>query len=261
MIEMLSFQSFLQGFSVCRAALVVIGSLWAAPASAAAFDHRHELFTKILARHVRDNRVDYPGLKTLPEDLTRYLDNIAAVTKAEFGRWDDPRQIAFLINAYNAATLRLVIDHYPLKSIKDIGSLFKGPWDQRVVRLFGDSITLNALEHDLLRKNYNEPRLHFALVCAAKGCPPLRAESYIASRLEEQLVDQAKTFLADPTKNRVDASSATLHLSPIFQWYASDFEKKHGSVLAALKVYWPKEYAAADGFRIRYTDYDWSLNE
>ena len=174
------------------------------------------------------------------------------------------QQLAFFINAYNAYTLQLIIDHYPVKSIKDIGSFFKGPWDQPAVRLFGRTLTLNNLEHDIIRKDYPDPRIHFALVCAAHGCPPLRDEAYVADHLEEQLDDQARQFLATPAKNRVDAGARTVYLSPIFKWYGADFEKKHGSVLAALEPYWPKASvgALAQGhFKIRYSDYDWSLNQ
>ena len=133
-----------------------------------------------------------------------------------------------------------------------------------MVRLFGRTVTLNNLEHDIIRKDYPDPRIRFALVCAARGCPPLRDEVYVADHLEEQLDDQARQFLATPTKNRVDASARTVYLSPIFKWYGADFEKKHGSVLSALQPYWPKENGSAlaqGGFRIRYTDYDWSLNQ
>jgi hypothetical protein len=141
---------------------------------------------------------------------------------------------------------------------------FKGPWDQPGVRLFGRTLTLNHLEHDIIRKDYPDPRIHFALICAARGCPPLRDEVYVAERLEEQLNDQARQFLATPVKNRVDAGARTVYLSPIFKWYGADFEKKHGSVLAAMQPYWPKESASAlaqGGFKIRYSDYDWSLNQ
>ena len=169
--------------------------------------------------------------------------------------------MAFLLNAYNAYTLKLITDRYPLKSIKDIGGWFSGPWDQPVVKLFGETITLNTVEHKILRKDYSEPRIHFALVCAAKGCPPLRGEAYVAARLNGQLDDQAKLFLANPAKNRVDVANHTVYLSPIFKWYGSDFEKKSGSVLTALKPYWPGKAVATDDFKIRYTDYDWSLNE
>lgn len=243
--------------------ILMLGSVSiASQATTAEFGQTHALFTSVLTNYVKDARVDFAALKAHPQDLTRYLDQVAAVSKAEFKKWSEPEQIAFLANAYNAYTLRLIIDHYPLKSIKDIGSFFQGPWDQPVVRLFGETITLNTLEHKILRVDYAEPRLHFALVCAAKGCPPLRNEAYVGVRLNEQLNDQGKQFLAETAKNRVEAAEHTVYLSPIFKWYAGDFEKKSGSVLAALKPYWPaKPVAGYEDFKIRYTDYDWSLNE
>ena len=235
----------------------------ASQATAAEFDQTHALFTGVLTNFVKDALVNYTALKAHPQDLNRYLDQIDAVSKTEFKKWSEPQQIAFLSNAYNAYTLRLIIDHYPLKSIKDIGSIFSGPWDQPVVKLFGETIDLKTVEHKILRKEYAEPRVHFVLVCAARGCPPLRREAYVGARLEEQLVDQAKQFLATREKNRVEASERTVYLSPIFKWYGSDFEKKSGSVLGALKPYWPSKSGAAvyEDFKIRYTDYDWSLNE
>ena len=133
-----------------------------------------------------------------------------------------------------------------------------------MVQLFGQTLTLNTVEHGILRKDYVEPRIHFALVCAAKGCPPLRNESYVATRLDEQLNDQARQFLANAQKNRVDMESQTVYLSPIFKWYGVDFEKKSGGVLQFLKPYWPEQERTElekGDFKIRYTDYDWSLND
>lgn len=246
------------------AALALSGVLLVSRAAAAEFDQTHALFTSVLVRHVQASRVNYAALQASSQDLDTYLAEGAAVTRAEFKAWPEPQQIAFLINAYNAWTLRLIVDHYPVKSIKDIGSFITGPWDQPIVRLFGDVITLNILEHKILRVDYAEPRLHFAVICAAKGCPPLRAEAFVGRRLDEQLADQARQFLANPAKNRVEVAERTVYLSPLFKWYGADFGKTSGSVLAALSPYWPEEAAAAlrrGDFKIRYTDYDWSLNE
>ncbi len=248
--------------SVGAFALVFVIS--ASLASAAQLDQSHELFDQVLKKYVKDGLVNYSALKAHPEELDRYLDQVAAVPEADFKQWTEKQQLAFLINAYNAFTLRLIIDHYPVKSIKDIGSVLSGPWSQPVVRLFGVATTLDYLEHKLLRKNYAEPRIHFALVCAARSCPPLRGEAYQASRLDEQLDDQARKFLATPTRNRVEASERVVHLSPVFKWFAGDFEKKSGSVLEFLKPYWPEPARAEleqGGFKIRYTTYDWSLND
>lgn len=244
-------------------ALALGGVLLASPALAAAFDHNHVLLNAVLAQNVINARVDYAALKAHPQDLNRYLDQVAAVSKPEFRKWDESQQIAFLSNAYNAYTLRLIIDHYPVKSIKDIGSFFKGPWNQPVVNLFGETTDLNTLEHKMLRVDYSEPRIHFALVCAANGCPPLRDEAYVGARLDEQLADQARQFLDTPEKNRISAVRRTVYLSPIFKWYGGDFEKQSGSVLAALTPYWPVDSGtlAQNDFKIRYTGYDWSLNK
>lgn len=265
-VKMVSVLLFLSGLS--------LRAVWAAE-----FDHTHRLFTTVLERYVQNDLVNYTELKKYSTGLNAYLDQLAAVTEKEFKTWSEPQRLAYLINLYNAQTLRLIIDHYPkIKSIKDIGSVFKGPWDQPVVRLFGKKATLNTIEHKILRKRYNEPRVHFALVCAARGCPSLRREAYVGVPkettttgdpktslvLEEQLEDQGKRFLSALHKNRVDVKVKIVYLSPIFKWFKKDFVQQSGSVLAFLTPYFPPEGARAlgqDKFKIKYTDYDWSLND
>jgi hypothetical protein len=182
-----------------------------------------------------------------------------------------------LINLYNAATLKLIIDHYPVKSIKDIGSFFKGPWDQPVVRLFGNTITLNHLEHDILRKQYSEPRIHMALVCAAKSCPRLRSEAYLAEKLDEQLKDQSRGFLTSPPGLSIDRKKKAVYFSSIFKWYGDDFIAKYApaagftglnkteravaNFCSAYLVSADSDFLAAGGYSVKYQDYDWSLNE
>lgn len=223
-------------------------------AVASAFDHNYDVLDRVLKAHVENGRVDYRALKANRQPLDSFLNESARETEAEFKTWSQPAQLAFLINLYNADTLQLIIDHYPVKSIKDVGSLFKGPWDQEVVELFGKTITLNNLEHDIIRKQYNEPRIHMALVCAAVGCPPLRSEAFVADRLDEQLDDQSKTYLTSPNGLRIDKGKKRVYLSAIFKWYGDDFpsvkdfaEKHSGQSL--------------DGLKIDYLDYDWSLND
>jgi len=218
------------------------------------FDHTHAAYTEVVKAHVTNGQVDYKAIKAGPAALNGYLDSLAAVSERDFKAWTEPQQIAFLANLYNAATLKLVLDHYPLKSIKDIGNVFKGPWDQPVVRLFGRTITLNNLEHDILRKDYNEPRLHMALVCAAKGCPILRGEAYVAERLDAQLDDQSRRYLASSAGLVLDRAKGEAHISSIFKWYGKDFP----SVAAFVAKY---SGQSLDGLKIRYLDYDWSLNE
>ncbi len=234
------------------------------PALTSEFDHLHRRWTEVLSQRVDADLVDYSALKARPTELNAYLTTLAEVPHAEFTRWTERQRLAFLCNAYNASTIQLIVEHYPVKSIKDLGGLFSSPWERPVVKLFGAVHTLNHLEHQMIRAEFREPRIHFALVCAARGCPPLRAEAYVAERLETQLADQARKFLAQPEKNHIDETAGIIHLSPIFKWYGDDFGRGPDAVLRALTPYWPKPSAAAlakGGLKIRYTDYDWSLNE
>lgn len=238
--------------------------LTSAAGHAGDFDPTYALYAEALKSYTVDGLVDYAALKAHPGDLDRYLDDSAAVSRQDFSSWSREQRLAFLINLYNASTLRLIVDHYPLKSIKDIGNILKGPWDQEVVRLFGKAVTLNTLEHKIIRPDYQEPRVHFALVCAAMGCPPLRGEPYVAAKLDAQLDDQGRIFLSTTRKNRVDSAAKIIYLSPIFKWYAEDFDKKAGGVQDSVRPYFPEAAAkslAADRYKVRYTDYDWSLNE
>lgn len=234
------------------------------------FDHTHTAFDRVLKQQVADGGVNYTALKATPQPLTVYLDTLAAVTEAEFKAWPEKERLAFLINLYNAATLKLIVDHYPVASIKKIGGFFNfgglgdGPWAQKVVRLFGQVTTLDHVEHEIIRKEYGEARVHFALVCAARGCPPLRAEAWTGDKLEVQLAEQGRIFLGQAEKNRVEAAKRTLHLSPIFKWFAGDFEAAAGSVEKFVTPFLPetaRTALAAGGFKISYTDYDWSLND
>jgi len=234
------------------------------------FDQNHTALDRVLKQHVADGWVSYAALKAAPQPLDAYLDTLAAVPEAEFKTWPEKTRLAFLINLYNAATLKLVVDRYPVASIKKIGGLFNfgglgdGPWAQKVVRLFGQVTTLDHVEHEIIRKEYDEARVHFALVCAANGCPPLRAEAWTGEKLEAQLEEQGQIFLGQVAKNRVEPKTSTLHLSPIFKWFAGDFEAAAGSVEKFVTPFFPETARgalAAGGFKIRYTDYDWSLND
>lgn len=232
-------------------------------AGADAFDHSHEQFTFVLEEFVEDGLVDYSGLKANPEGLDAYLGSLASVPLKIFQSWTKDQQLAFLINLYNAQTLRLILDHYPIKSIKDIGGLMTKPWDLKIADLFGKVVSLNTIEHGMIRKNYDEPSIHFAVVCAARGCPELRAEAYQADKLNEQLEEQAQAFLANRTNNRIDLDSKVLYLSPIFKWYKEDFQEGTRGVSYFISRYFQGDVARRlrmEKFKIRYTDYDWSLN-
>lgn len=249
--------------------LLLISLLLATQAPAAdsrvqpGFDSTHAALTRILSARVRNERVDYAGLKRSPEALRGYLDSLAGISRTEFEAWPRPEQLAFLINLYNASTLQLIVDHYPVKSIRKIGSLVQGPWQKPVVRLWGRLESLDHVEHVLIRPVFKEPRAHFALVCASIGCPPLRPEAYTGALLENQLSDQGRLFLSESSKNRFDPSTRTLHLSPVFQWFASDFEAPGSDIRTFVAPFLPAETRAAvmmPGVKVRYTEYDWSLN-
>lgn len=238
-----------------------IESTYSQPKAAGSFDQNHATLDRVLKRFVTANaQVHYKGLKANRGELDAYLAEVSALQSATFDSWNQNEQLALLINLYNAATLQLVIDNYPVESIKEIGGVFKGPWKLPVVRLFGKIITLDTLEHKVLRTQYSEPRIHFAIVCAAKGCPPLRAEAYLGSKLDAQFEMQGHRFLAETSKNKV--SGGTIYLSPIFKWFEKDFTKESKYVTDFVRDYFPKETASSleDGFPVKYTDYDWSLN-
>ncbi len=221
------------------------------------FDHQYKNYGLILNDHVNNGRVDYGKLKTNSAGLDIVLVEFSGVTKAGFNTWDKQKQLAYLINLYNAATLDLVIDNYPLGSIKDIGK----PWDKKIVNLHGYTISLNQLEHEVIRKNYKEPRIHFALVCAAKGCPVLISDAYTGDKLESQLEGSTKAFLSASDKNKIDDANQVIVVSPIFDWFADDFSVKSGSVVAFIAPYYSKNPEDLKSYQIKYTNYDWSLND
>jgi hypothetical protein len=247
----------------CFALAVLLWGVWFGQ-SAQAFDHTHRRYARTLTRFVGSGRVNYVGLRAEPGELRAYLDDLALVTRTEFDGWTRAEQLALLLNLYNAATLQLVSDHYPVSSVRKIGGLFQSPWKLPVIRLWGQTHTLDWLENEFIRPRYQEPRVHFALVNAAKGCPPLRDEPYVAVRLEAQLDDQGRTFMAQRECNRFDGSKHTLYLSPIFKWYRDDFTASGKPLEQVVSPFCSASDArsmAESKVRIVFTTYDWSLNE
>ncbi|MBI4370984.1 MAG: DUF547 domain-containing protein [Elusimicrobia bacterium] len=266
------------------APLLVAGLALGTPASAA-FDPAHFAWEQVLQAHVRDGRVDYKGLRSHPEALDRYLDSLAALRPAEYDSWSREAQLAFWINAYNALTVKAVLDHYPIKpswqgwvrypknSIRQI----PGVWDKLRFRVMEREVTLDEIEHGTLRARFKEPRVHMALVCASIGCPPLRGEAFTGTKLDAQLDDQAGRFLRSKDKFRIDRDAGVVYLSPIFQWFGGDFMQAYAPSLgfggrgaeegAALNFISrslgedDRAFLANGGFKVRYLDYDWSLNE
>ncbi|MFY0688007.1 MAG: DUF547 domain-containing protein [Cyclobacteriaceae bacterium] len=219
----------------------------------------HSLFTKVLQRVVRvDGMVDYQQLKDNPDDLLVYLKALSSNLPSE----SDPVKVkmAYWINVYNAYTLKLIIDHYPVQSIKDIGAtlqipLINTPWDIELIPAGDESLTLNDVEHRILRK-MEDPRIHFAINCASISCPVLRREAYTLVQLDRQLNEQAKLFLNDGKRNTI--SQDHLRLSPIFKWFGSDFES--GKAFRQQIADWSGMEIAPNA-EIDYLDYDWGLND
>ncbi|MSU31194.1 MAG: DUF547 domain-containing protein [Pedosphaera sp.] len=229
------------------------------------FDFSHTRLTQVLGTSVKNGVVDYSALKSAPTELTHYLDTLDSVSETEFQTWPKEDRLAFLINLYNGSVLRLIVDHYPVASIRDIGGIFGSPWKQKCVRAWGKLLTLETLEHQIIRPKYAESRIHFALVCAAKSCPQIRSEAYVGKQLDEQLDHQGKVFLADRNKNWIERDSFTLHLSPIFKWYSSDFRAPGVTLINAITPFISPEEAGwlkqnSKEWSLRYMRYDWRLN-
>ena len=210
----------------------------------------HELWNNLLRKHVLDNgKVNYKGLKNDRKDLYKYLQVLNAnLPNASHSK---DYKLAYWINAYNAMTVDLILRHYPVKRIKDI----EKPWQQRYWKLGNKWYNLNDIEHEVLRK-MEEPRIHFAIVCASVSCPKLLNEAYTASNLSEQLTKVTKAFLNDSTKNNL--SENNIELSKIFQWFAKDF-KQNGSLIDFLNQYSNIEISAKA--KKSFKDYNWNLNE
>ena len=183
------------------------------------------------------------------ESLEAYLSSLSENMPQD--SWTKAAKLAYWINAYNAFTIKLIIDNYPTKSIKNISS----PWDQRFIYLGDKSYTLNYIEHEILRK-MNEPRIHFGIVCASVSCPKLQNIAFEATNIEEQLTNATKEFLADPVRNNLSQNS--IKISKIFKWFSSDF-KQNGSLIDFLNKY--SEITISQKASKSYKDYDWNLNE
>ena len=248
-------------------AFTLLGGLSATPSDS--FDHTHARWDAVVHEAVSPDGaislVDYAALKRKPGEFDAYLAELTAVTAAEFGGWSESQRLAFLINAYNAWTVKLIVDNYPVESIKELGGWLSSPWKQDFFELLGETRNLDDIEHGMIRQNFKEPRIHFAVNCASLGCPPLRAEAFRADRLDEQLEDNTRIFLQDVRRNKFDAARNTLHLSSIFKWYGSDFVATDGSVEAFVASRITADPAkrreiASRQVRIRFLDYDWTLN-
>ena len=231
-------------------------------------------YAKVLEKYVNDQGlVNYTELQANRELLDRFNQSVANVAPSTYKSWSEPAKLAFLMNAYNSLTLQSIIDQNPLKkSIRDI----PGVWKSRKFQVAGEAKTLDNIEHDTIRKDFNEPRIHAALVCAAISCPPLRNEPYLAEKLDQQLDDQINKFIASTQGFQIDRQEGKVYLSSIFKWYGKDWidsygiedkfagSKKEKAVLNFFSSYLSPEkrqYLEEGQYKVSYLDYNWSLNK
>ena len=252
--------------------VVFCAVLWlpSGPAQAG-FDHGHSGWHALVQQHVRwrdgvASEVDYGGIKAQSGELDAYTASLSAVSRRAFDAWTKPQQLAFLINAYNAFTVQLVLSEYPdMKSIKELGGWFSSPWKLKFFDLLGERRHLDGVEHRLIRGSgrYDEPRIHVAVVCASIGCPALRDEAYRPDVLEAQLADSMRRFLSDRSRNRYE--TGRLWVSKIFDWYGGDFPS-----LTTLYADHAEQLADGESARtairegryvLGFLEYDWRLNE
>ena len=261
------------------AALVHAGAAAEPSVSPQAFDHEHAEMRVVLSRHVRNGRVDYAALLRDRAPLDRYVAQLARVPAAAPGSWSRAERLAFWINAYNALVLRTVIDHYPIRRGSLVGIAFPansiwqvpGAFRERRFVVAERRLSLDDVEHRIIRPTFREPRIHVALVCAARSCPVLRAEPYVAARLDAQLDEQSHRFATDRAQGLRPAEEGRgVRVSSIFKWFAEDFAALGGGderrgVLAFLAMHSGDPQLLPrlrdPSTPVDHLDYDWTLND
>lgn len=245
--------------------ILLLALATAVPASGQPSYDAYDAYAALLDRYVDDGEIDYARWKAEdPPEWDRFLEWLAA---ADPSGWSIDERRAFWINAYNARTIEGVLERYPLGSVKDVGFLggrIRGFFSREEHPVAGDERTLDEIEEILLAEPLHDPRVHFALVCASRGCPRLRPEPYLAERLDTQFDFQARTYLNRPAGSRLDRGADVLRLSRIFEWYRDDFARAAGSVRAYVARYLTgpaRDAALDDDVAIEYLEYDWSLND
>lgn len=256
--------------AACRTTSVDVVRPEAAIAAPTSFDHSD--FDAILGRYVTDGLVDYEALGASGA-LDPYLRRLAETDPQSLGEDD---QLAFWLNAYNALTIKLILDNYPTAGILRLTPVgvrgttvlipkINSPFEQTVGIVGGKERSLEEIEHGIIRAEFDEPRIHFALVCAALSCPPLRAEAYTGADLDAQLQDQGDVFLHDERKNVIPGPGGErIHISKIFKWFGGDFGDGDAGVQKYLAQFFDGEVAeklSAGGYDIDHTRYDWTLND
>lgn len=221
----------------------------------------HLPWDQLLKSHVgTDGKVNYKGFIKDKAKLEAYLKTLSE-NAPDRSKWSKKEQLAYWINAYNAFTVKLIVDNYPTESIRDLGPKLKIPmvsdvWHYKFFKIGGKESSLDEIEHSILRKEFEEPRIHFAINCASVSCPPLLNEAFVSEKLESQLQKVAVNFINDPKRNKITPESA--QVSSIFSWFKGDFTKK-GSLNDFLNQY--SKVKLKPNAKISFLDYDWNLNE
>ena len=267
--------------------LCLVALSLAATAATGAGEVDHSPYDAFLKAYTRGGLVNYSAIKKDKSGLEAYLRTLSDSSAVHYKTWSRDARMAFWINAYNAVTIYAIVTNYPIEgggfvskkrfpqnSIRQI----KDVWDTEYVELAGRPITLNEIEHDILRKEFADPRIHFALVCASGGCPLLSDDAYVAQSLDDMLEQDAIRFVNDGDKVRVNITRGRLYASEIFDWYAEDFTLEGEETPEWLKGYKKKTRGfvsfiaprvdgqtrsaiEARSLKVTYLDYDWSLNE
>ena len=221
----------------------------------------HQLWNELLKKHVdSEGMVDYEGFIRDKEKLQQYLDQLSQ-TPPDPESWSEAEQLAYWINAYNAFTIMLIAYNYPVESIENLHPTLNIPtintvWHKEFFKIGGQASSLDKIEHEILRKQFKEPRIHFAINCASFSCPPLRREAFTAKKLDDQLEEQAKSFINDPKCNRLSADR--VQLSKIFSWFEGDFTRNE-KLIDYLNRY--ANTKMKPDASISYMEYDWKLNK
>lgn len=269
-IFLLATLAFLPGFGSIERLFAPSANLWPrweknAPNSRESINH--SLWGNLLSRHVRKsnrgvNLVDYRGFSAA--DRTMLADYIAILTGVSISQFNRDQQLAYWINLYNALTVQVVLDHYPVDSIRDInispGLFTIGPWDKTLISIEGEDLTLNDIEHRILRPIWRDPRIHYAVNCASIGCPNLRDRAYSGTEIDTALDQAATAYVNDP--RGVSVVDGKVSVSKIYDWFIEDFGGSEGMVLRHLQHYAAPELAArleAIG-KLSDVHYDWSIN-
>jgi hypothetical protein len=230
------------------------------------FDHTYATWSALLGRHVTGGVVDYTGIaKDARSALDGSVQALESVCARDYDTWSREERLAYWVNAYNIYTVRLIVENMPVESIQDLGVVKHTVWFRDVTgaTALHRPLSLDAIEHQILRKEFVEPRIHFAIVCASKSCPNLIDTAYVPTGLDEMLEHAARNFVRDQTKNRYDAATHTLYLSSIFSWFEGDFTRGGKTLVDFVAPYLDEPTRSAvmkTTPRITYLDYDWSLN-